>query len=118
MSAADQLREIMDRRIAIHDGSWGVLIHRKRLSEADYRGERLRDHGRDVQGDPDLLDLTPPEIISERSTMITSRPAPTSPRRTPSPATSIGLAGCALEGLAPAMRSRRRETRAHRLRKQ
>ena len=41
MSAADRLREIMDQRIAIHDGSWGVLIHRKRLSEADYRGALL-----------------------------------------------------------------------------
>ena len=43
----------------------GVLIHRRGLSEADYRGERLRDHGRDVKGDPDLLNLTRPELIAE-----------------------------------------------------
>ena len=65
MSAADRLREIMDRRIAVLDGSWGVLIHRRGLSEADYRGERLRDHGRDVKGDPDLLNITRPSLVAE-----------------------------------------------------
>ena len=64
-TAADHLRGIVDQRIAIHDGSWGVLIHRKRLSEADYRGKLLRDHGRDVQGDPDVLNLTRPDLIAE-----------------------------------------------------
>jgi 5-methyltetrahydrofolate--homocysteine methyltransferase len=65
LTATDQLRAILDRRIGVLDGSWGVLIHRRGLSEADYRGERLRDHGRDVKGDPDLLNLTRPELIAE-----------------------------------------------------
>ena len=65
MTATDQLREILDRRIGVLDGSWGVLIHRRRLSEAEYRGEPLREHGRDVKGDPDLLNLTRPELIAE-----------------------------------------------------
>ena len=47
------------------DGAWGVLIHRRGLSEAEYRGERLREHPKDVQGDPDLLNLTHPEIVTE-----------------------------------------------------
>jgi hypothetical protein len=34
VTATDQLREILDRRIGVLDGSWGVLIHRRRLSEA------------------------------------------------------------------------------------
>src|SRR4029079_12568421 len=59
------LRAILDRRIVVHDGAWGVLIHRRGLSEAEYRGERLRDHERDVKGDPDLLNITRPEIVSE-----------------------------------------------------
>jgi 5-methyltetrahydrofolate--homocysteine methyltransferase len=42
-----------------------VLIHRRGLSEEEYRGERFRDHHRDVQGDPDLLNLTQPEIVAE-----------------------------------------------------
>ena len=51
VSATDRLKEILAKRIVIHDGAWGVLIHRKGLSEAEYRGERLREHARDVKGD-------------------------------------------------------------------
>src|SRR4029078_761894 len=30
-----------------------------------YRGERLREHGHDVKGDPDLLNITRPALIAE-----------------------------------------------------
>jgi 5-methyltetrahydrofolate--homocysteine methyltransferase len=63
MSVADQLKALMEERILVLDGSWGVLIHRRELSEAEYRGERFSDHPRDVQGDPDLLNLTRPEVV-------------------------------------------------------
>ncbi|HET9242344.1 MAG TPA: methionine synthase [Gaiella sp.] len=102
MSAADQLREILDRRIVIHDGSWGVLIHRKRLSEADYRGELLRDHGRDVQGDPDLLNLTRPQIVAEIHDEYFAAGADIATTNTFT-ATSIGQADYGLEGLAAEM---------------
>jgi 5-methyltetrahydrofolate--homocysteine methyltransferase len=58
-----QLEEILEQRIAILDGSWGVLIQREVRGEEAYRGERFRDHPRDVAGDPDLLNITRPEII-------------------------------------------------------
>jgi 5-methyltetrahydrofolate--homocysteine methyltransferase len=58
-----QLEEILKQRIAILDGSWGVLIQREVRGEEAYRGERFRDHPRDVAGDPDLLNITRPEII-------------------------------------------------------
>jgi 5-methyltetrahydrofolate--homocysteine methyltransferase len=60
----DELRSLLDRRIAILDGAWGVLLQGQGLSEADFRGERFRDHSRDVKGDPDLLNLTRPDIVS------------------------------------------------------
>src|SRR3954466_2336528 len=61
--ARRQLESMLKQRIAVLDGSWGVLIQRE-LSLADaYRGERFRDHPRDVGGDPDLLNITRPEII-------------------------------------------------------
>ena len=47
------------------DGAWGVLIHRRELSEEEYRGERFAAHTHDVKGDPDILNLTAPEIVSE-----------------------------------------------------
>ena len=58
------LRELLADRILVLDGSWGVLIHRRELSEEEYRGDRFRDHARDVKGDPDLLNLTQPALVS------------------------------------------------------
>ena len=102
MSATDQLKEILDRRIVVHDGSWGVLIHGRGLSEADYRGERLRDHSRDVKGDPDLLNLTRPDIIAEIHDAYFGAGADIATTNTFT-ATSIGQADYALEGLAAEM---------------
>ncbi|MBA2740952.1 MAG: methionine synthase [Actinobacteria bacterium] len=58
------LRELLAERILVLDGSWGVLIHQLGLSEEEYRGERFAAHGRDVRGDPDLLNLTRPELVA------------------------------------------------------
>jgi 5-methyltetrahydrofolate--homocysteine methyltransferase len=63
MSTADRLRTILDDRIAVIDGAYGVLIHRQGLTEEAYRGDRFRDHPRDLQGDPDLLNLTAPAVV-------------------------------------------------------
>jgi 5-methyltetrahydrofolate--homocysteine methyltransferase len=59
----EQLKELLGRRIVVLDGSWGVLIQREVRGEEAYRGERFRDHPRDVAGDPDLLNLTRPEVV-------------------------------------------------------
>jgi len=60
---SEALENILRERIAILDGSWGVLIQREVRGEEAYRGERFRDHPRDVAGDPDLLNLTRPEVV-------------------------------------------------------
>src|SRR5262245_9558221 len=60
-----KLRQALAERILVLDGSWGVLIHRRELTEEEYRGERFRDHSHDVKGDPDLLNLTHPDVIAE-----------------------------------------------------
>src|SRR5215204_3856726 len=39
------------------------MIQNAGLAPEDYRGERFRDHPRDVAGDPDLLNLTRPEVV-------------------------------------------------------
>jgi 5-methyltetrahydrofolate--homocysteine methyltransferase len=59
-----QLENILRERIAVLDGSWGVLIQREVRGEEAYRGERFRGHPRDVAGDPDLLNVTRPEVVS------------------------------------------------------
>src|SRR5689334_11972311 len=61
--ARTRLEAILRERIAVLDGSWGVLIQRQVRGEEAYRGERFRDHPRDVAGDPDLLNLTRPELV-------------------------------------------------------
>src|ERR687891_569919 len=60
---AEQLRALLDERIVVLDGSWGVLIQREVRGEEAYRGVRFREHPRDVAGDPDLLNLTQPEVV-------------------------------------------------------
>jgi len=63
MNVEKKLRELLDRRVLVLDGSWGVLLQRRLRSEEDYRGEWFRDHSSDVGGDPDLLNLTQPDVI-------------------------------------------------------
>ncbi len=58
-----RLEAILRERIAVLDGSWGVLIQRQVKGEEAYRGERFKDHPRDLAGDPDLLNLTRPEVV-------------------------------------------------------
>jgi 5-methyltetrahydrofolate--homocysteine methyltransferase len=58
-----RLEAILRERIAVLDGSWGVLIQRELKGEEAYRGERFKDHPHDVAGDPDLLNLTRPEVV-------------------------------------------------------
>ena len=43
MRGADhpRLRQLLEERIVVLDGAWGVLIHRRKLSEEEYRGERF-----------------------------------------------------------------------------
>src|SRR5947209_4736825 len=60
-----RLEAILAERIAVLDGSWGVLIQREVKGEEAYRGDRFKDHPRDVAGDPDLLNLTRPEVVLE-----------------------------------------------------
>lgn len=52
-------------RILILDGSWGVMIQRRDLTEDDFRGERFADHVGQMKGNNDILCLTRPDIISD-----------------------------------------------------
>jgi 5-methyltetrahydrofolate--homocysteine methyltransferase len=61
----EQLKELLDERIVLLDGSYGVLIQKTVRGEEPYRGERFKDHPRDVAGDPDLLNLTQPDVVRD-----------------------------------------------------
>ena len=62
---AAALPDILSRRIAILDGAMGTMIQRYKLTEADYRGERFRDHPKDLKGNNELLQFTRPDVIAE-----------------------------------------------------
>ena len=47
------------------DGAMGTSIQSYKLSEADYRGERFKNHQSDLFGNNDLLSITRPDIIKE-----------------------------------------------------
>jgi 5-methyltetrahydrofolate--homocysteine methyltransferase len=61
--ARTRLEELLAERIVVLDGSWGVLLQREVKGEDAYRGDRFREHSRDVAGDPDLLNLTQPDTV-------------------------------------------------------
>ena len=63
-AAFETLSKIMDERALVIDGAMGTSIQRYKLSEADYRGERYKDHSHDLKGNNDILVLTKPEVIS------------------------------------------------------
>ena len=52
------LPELLKKHILILDGAMGTMIQRFKLTEADYRGERFREHGKDLKNNSDLLVLT------------------------------------------------------------
>ena len=65
MSIRARIAELAASRILVLDGSYGVLIQRSVRGEDAYRGERFSDHPRPLAGDPDLLNLTRPEVVRD-----------------------------------------------------
>jgi 5-methyltetrahydrofolate--homocysteine methyltransferase len=78
-SRADRIPEnqsfsaLLKKRILVLDGAMGTMIQRHRftakdgerrgLGEAEYRGERFKDHPHDLKGNSDILILTQPHVI-------------------------------------------------------
>ena len=54
---------LLKSRIVVIDGAMGTMIQRHALTEADFRGARFADHGKDLKGNNDLLVLTRPDVI-------------------------------------------------------
>jgi 5-methyltetrahydrofolate--homocysteine methyltransferase len=63
--ALHPLEALLQKRIVIIDGAMGTTLQQYKLTEADFRGERFKDHHKDLKGNGDLLVLTKPEVIAE-----------------------------------------------------
>jgi len=103
--ARERLRELLDERIAVLDGAWGTAIQGMGLVAADYRSELLRDHPRDVTGDPDLLNLTRPDVVHDIHRQYLAAGADITTTNTFT-ATSIGQADYGLQSLVREMNLR------------
>ncbi len=57
------LKHLIEERIVFFDGAMGTMIQGAGLEEADFRGDRFRDHPGSLQGNNDLLVLTRPDVI-------------------------------------------------------
>jgi 5-methyltetrahydrofolate--homocysteine methyltransferase len=90
------LKAAAKQRVLILDGSWGVMIQKRGLEEADYRGERFKDAPGQLKGDNDLLCITRPDIIADLHDQYFAAGADISETNTFS-ATSIGQGEYALE---------------------
>ena len=62
------MRERLDRlfkeRIVIFDGSMGVMLQKRGLSDAEFRGERFKDHPKPLRNNSDVLCLSQPEMVT------------------------------------------------------
>jgi 5-methyltetrahydrofolate--homocysteine methyltransferase len=65
MNTTDTLKQLLARRILVLDGAMGTMVQRRKLSEADFRGERFKSHPKDLKGNNDVLVLTRPDVIAE-----------------------------------------------------
>lgn len=63
----DEFQKLLRERILVLDGAMGTMIQRRRLTEADFRGERFADWHCDLRGNNDLLNITRPDVISDIS---------------------------------------------------
>lgn len=59
----NEISALIKNRILLLDGAMGSLIQQHKLSEADFRGDLLVNHHKDLMGNNDILSLTQPEII-------------------------------------------------------
>ena len=90
------LRELLDQRVVVLDGAWGTMLQGAKLTPEDYRGDRFGDHPHDVTGDPDLLNLTRPDVILDVHRQYLAAGADITTTNTFT-ATSIGQADYGLE---------------------
>ena len=59
------LTERLRNQIMIIDGGMGTMVQSYRLKEEKFRGERFKEHKKDLKGNNDILCLTQPQIIRD-----------------------------------------------------
>jgi len=98
-----ELRRLLGERVLVLDGAWGTMLQGASLKPEDYRGDLIGpDHPQDVTGDPDLLNLTRPDLILDVHRQYLAAGADITTTNTFT-ATSIGQADYGLQALVREM---------------
>ncbi len=63
--AGERLEALLRQRIVYLDGAMGTMIQQLKLQEADYRGERFKEHPGQLKGNNDLLVITKPSVVRD-----------------------------------------------------
>jgi 5-methyltetrahydrofolate--homocysteine methyltransferase len=58
------ITQAINDRILILDGAMGTMLQKHKFEEADFRGDRFKNHPCDVKGNNDLLSITQPDAIA------------------------------------------------------
>src|ERR1700704_4042135 len=64
VSVHERLDRLFKQRIVIFDGSMGVMLQKRGLSDAEFRGERFKDHPKPLRNNSDILCLSQPEMVT------------------------------------------------------
>ena len=97
MTARERLEKLLQERIVVLDGAWGTTLQHRGLTPEDFRGDRFRDHPRELTGDPDVLNLTRPDVVLDVHRAYLEAGADVTTTNTFT-ATRIGQADYGLEG--------------------
>jgi 5-methyltetrahydrofolate--homocysteine methyltransferase len=65
LSVHERLDRLFKQRIVIFDGSMGVMLQKRGLSDHEFRGERFRDHPKPLRNNSDILCLSQPDMVTK-----------------------------------------------------
>jgi 5-methyltetrahydrofolate--homocysteine methyltransferase len=104
-TGAGGLGDLLEQRVVVLDGAWGTMLQQAKLTPADYRADWLSDHPQDVTGDPDLLNLTRPDLVLDIHRQYLAAGADVTTTNTFN-ATSFGQADYGLQAKVPELNRR------------
>jgi len=59
------IKDLLKEKILLMDGATGTTFQSYQLTEADFRGELLKDHPINIKGNNDILCLTRPDLVEK-----------------------------------------------------
>ena len=60
-----ELVKASKKRILCLDGAMGSMIQSYNLEENDFRGDRFKNHNKDLKGNNELITITRPDVLYE-----------------------------------------------------